>query len=245
MSGEFCTACGTRATPSEAPPAATAPRKINPLVWVLVAIAGLFVLFGIAVVGGGLYVAHKARQIGLDTALMQNNPGLATAKLLAATNPDLEVVSTDEGRGIITIRQKSTGKIMTVSFDDLKRGKITFNLEGKESGTESLSMGANQAAVPAWIPAYPNSKPAGTFSFHGKEGTSASFRFQTQDAPADVTAFYERGLKQNGFSISLTSRSSTGDSLLSGNDAANRRTVMVTVGTGGHNTTVSVTYSQK
>jgi len=271
MSGEFCTACGTRAKTGDAPPATgapqtSAPRKISPLVWVLVAIAGLFVLFGIAVVGGGLYVAHKARQIGLDTELMQNNPGLATAKLLAATNPDLEVVSTDDRRGIITIRQKSTGKIMTVNFDDLKRGKIAFREDGKDtvtleahgdggtaslqmkSGSESLSFGANQAALPAWIPAYPNSKPASTFSLNSKGGTSASFQFQTQDAPADVLAFYDRGLKQSGFRITMNAtgqdtKSSGG--LLSGDDAANKRTVLVTVGTANQGTSVSVTYSQK
>jgi len=273
MSGDFCTACGTRAGAPQAGPVPPAPnavpvnaRKTSPIVWILVAVLGLFVLFGIAVVGGGLFLVHKAKQAGLDTELMRNNPGLATAKLLAATNPDLEVVSHDDQRGIITIRQKSTGKTMTVTFDDLKRGKITFKEDGKDavtleahgngdtgslqmkSGSESLTFGANQAALPAWIPAYPNSKPTGTFSMNNKEGTSASFQFQTQDAPATVVAFYERELKQSGFHITATSTSESGASsggLLSGDDAANHRTVLVTVGTGNQATTVSVTYSQK
>jgi hypothetical protein len=286
MSGEFCVACGTRAKSSDALPAAAAspagpvdsapnaalnaapatPRKTSPLVWILVAVLGLFVLFGIAVVGGGLFLVHKAKQAGFDTELMRNNPGLATAKLLAATNPDLEVVSTDEQRGLITIRQKSTGKTMTVNFEDMKRGKITFKENGKDavtfeahgngdtgsvqmkSGSESLTMGANQASLPAWIPAYPNSKPMSTFSMNGKEGTSASFRFQTQDASKDVVAFYERGLKETGFHITATSTSESGTSsggLVSGDDAANKRTVLVTVGTDNKGTNVSVTYSQK
>lgn len=268
LSGEFCTACGTQAksaqaNPAQAAPAATvAPRRTSPIVWILVAVAGLIVLFVIAVVGGGLFLAHKARQAGFDTELMQNNPGLATAKLLAATNPDLEIVSSDDRRGVITIRQKSTGKTMTVTFNDMQHGKFSFKEDGKDvtmeahgsgdtgsfqmkSGSESLTMGANQVALPAWIPPYPNSKPVSTFSINGKEGSSASFQFQTQDAPADVVAFYEGGLKQGGFRITTTSTSTTGDGMLSGNDAANHRTVLVTVGTGGHTTTVSVTYSQK
>jgi hypothetical protein len=282
MSGDFCTACGTRAKASDAPPAAGAPpaspvhsapnaapatlRKTSPLVWILVAVLGLFVLFGIAVVGGGLFLVHKAKQAGFDPELMRNNPGLATAKLLAATNPDLEVVSTDDQRGLITIRQKSTGKTMTVNFDEMKRGKLTFREDGKnavtleahgngdsgslqmKSGSESLTIGANQAALPAWIPAYPNSKPASTFSVNSKEGTSASFQFQTQDTPKDVVAFYERGLKQTGFRINATTTSESGGSsggLVSADDAANKRTVLVTVGTGQKGTTVSVTYSQK
>jgi hypothetical protein len=278
MSGEFCAACGTRAKTSDAPPAAgpspaspiqtapATPRKTSPIVWILVAVLGLFVLFGIAVVGGGLFLVHKAKQAGFDSELMRNNPGLATAKLLAATNPDLEVVSTDDQRGLITIRQKSTGKTMTVNFDELKQGKLTFKEDGKDavtleahgngdtgslqmkSGSESLTMGANQASLPAWIPAYPNSKPTSTFSMNGKEGTSASFQFQTQDAPKDVVAFYESGLKQAGFRITATVTGDNGGSsggLVSGDDAANKRTAVVVVGTDNKGTNVSVTYSQK
>jgi hypothetical protein len=278
MSGEFCTGCGARTKTSDAPPAAgapqaspiqaapAAPRKTSPIVWILVAVLALFVLFGIAVVGGGFFLVHKAKQAGLDPELMRNNPGLATAKLLAATNPDLEVVSADDRRGLITIRQRSTGKIMTMNFDEMKRGKITFREDGKDavtleahgdgntgslqmkSGSESLNIGANQATLPAWIPAYPNSKPASTFSMTGKEGTSASFQFPTQDAVKDVVAFYERELKQTGFRINATTTGESGGSaggLVSADDAANKRTVAVIVGTDNKGTTVSVTYSQK
>jgi hypothetical protein len=276
VSGEFCVACGTRAKSSDAPSAAVAPqaapnaaavpRKTSPIVWILVAVLALFVMFGIAVVGGGIFLVHKAKQAGLDPDLMRNNPGLATAKFLAATNPDLEVVSTDDGRGLITIRQRSTGKTMTVNFDEMKRGKFTFKEDGKDavtleahgdgstgslqmkSGSESLNIGANQATLPAWIPGYPNSKPASTFSLSAKEGTTASFQFQTQDAPKDVVAFYETGLKQAGFRINASTTSENGASaggLVSAEDAANKRTVVVAVGTGNKGTTVSVTYSQK
>jgi hypothetical protein len=282
MSGEFCVACGTRAKSTDAPSAAgvpqatpaqaagnavpAVPRKTSPIVWILVAVLALFVVFGIAVVGGGLFLVHKAKQAGLDPELMRNNPGLATAKLLAATNPDLEVVSHDDQRGLITIRQRSTGKTMTVNFDELKRGKLTFREDGKDaltleahgdgdtgslqmkSGSESLNIGANQATLPPWIPAYPNSKPASNFSMTGKEGTSASFQFQTQDGPKDVVAFYETGLKQAGFRINATTTSENGGSsggMVSAEDTANKRTVAVIVGTGNNGTTVSVTYSQK
>jgi hypothetical protein len=282
MSGTFCTACGTRAKTGDTPPSAAvpgappiqpapnvvtgAPRKTSPIVWILVAVLGLFVLFGIAVVGGGMLLVHKARQAGLDPELMRTNPGLATAKLLAATNPDLEVVSHDDARGLITIRQRSTGKTMTVNFDELKRGKITFHEDGKDavtleahgdgnagslqlkSGSESLTMGANQTAPPAWIPAYPNSKPANTYSVSTKEGSSATFQFETQDAAKDVVAFYEQGLKRNGFTINAATTGDSGASaggLVTGKDTVNNRTVLVTVGSDSKGTSVSVTYTQK
>jgi hypothetical protein len=273
MSGAFCAACGARAKTADPPPEAAAtppspatPRKTSPIVWILAAAAGLFVLIGIAIVGAGIFVVHKAKQAGLDPEMMRNNPALATAKLLAATNPDLEVVSVDDGQGRVTIRQRSTGKTMTVSFDEMKRGKITFREEGKDavtmeahgdgqtgslqmkSGSESLTLGANQATLPAWMPAYPNAKPQSTFSVNGKDGAAASFQFQTQDALKDVLAFYERGLKQNGFKITATTTSDSGTSssgLVSAEDQSNKRTAMVTVGTDAKGTTVSVTYSQR
>jgi hypothetical protein len=254
VSGEFCTACGTRSKTSDAPqagplqamPVAAPPaaRKTSPLVWILVAVAGVIVLFGLAVVGGGLFLVHKAKQAGFDTELMRNNPGLATAKLLAATNPDLEVISSDQ-HGVITIRQRSTGKIMTMSFDDMKGGKFSFKADG-DGG--SVNIGAGQAAVPAWIPSYPNSKPASIYSVNGKDGASASFQFQTRDAPKDIVAFYEAGLKQAGFRISMYTANGGGGSsggMLSADDAANKRTVTVTVGNGSQGTTVGVTYSQR
>jgi len=277
MSGEFCTACGARAKTSGAPPAAAppapaqaapaAPKKTSPLVWILVAVLGIFMLIGIAIVGGGLFLVHKAKQAGLDPELMRNNPGLATAKLLAATNPDLEVVSSDDRRGLITIRQKSTGKTMTVNMDQIKSGKITFTEEGKppvtmeahgngdtgslqvKSGSESLSFGANGASLPAWIPNYPNSKPQSNFSMNGKEGTSAAFQFQTQDAPKDVLAFYEHGLQQNGFKITLSSTSQTDTGtggMVTAEDQANKRNLLVAArNEPGKGTTVTVNYSQK
>ena len=107
MSGAFCTACGTQAKGAAVPAAPTAPgmeasamqpRKTSPLVWVLVAILGLFILIGIGVIGAGVFVMHKAKQAGLDPDLMRHNPGLAVGKLLAATNPDLEVISVDDGQ---------------------------------------------------------------------------------------------------------------------------------------------------
>ncbi len=277
LTGTFCTACGTRAKAGDAPttpttPAATPPtpvqvapaaaRKTSPLVWILVAVVGLFVLLGIGLVGAGMFVVHKARQAGLDPELMRTNPGLATAKLLAATNPDLEVVSTDEGNGRITVRQKSTGKTMTVTFDQMKHGRFTFREDGKDavtldahgdgqtgslqmkSGSESLNIGANQATLPSWIPAYPNAKAQSNFSMNGKNGTAASFQFQTQDAAKDVLAFYQNGLKQNGFKIALTTISDSGG-LLTAQDDANKRTVLVTAGPGAQGTTVSLTVSQK
>ena len=92
VSGAFCTQCGGRskagepapASPTSPAPAVAAPRKTSPLVWILVAILGLFVVGGIAVVGTGIFFVHKAKQAGLDPAVMRTDPALANAVKLGA-----------------------------------------------------------------------------------------------------------------------------------------------------------------
>ena len=292
VSGAFCTKCGSRAgtggsPASGGPPAsgipaapqrgsaqvapaasgaASSPRRISPVVWILVAVAALFVLGGIAVVGGGLFLIHKVKEAGVDSNLMRTRPGLALARLLAATNADIEIVSVDDAKGTITLRQKSTGKSTTIDFDQARNGKFTFREDGKstvtveansdgpegrfqvKSGGDSVTIGANQGILPAWIPGYPDSKPQSNFSSTGKQGSAAVFTFDTKDSPKDVIAFYEHGLKQRGFRITATSRSDSGGSssgMVSAEDDANRRTVLVTAGNGSSGTTVSLSYQQK
>src|SRR6266700_1879214 len=98
VTGAFCNQCGTPARGQGAPQAMSPPppgpppapgvapiaRGTSPIVWVLAIVLGLFVLGFIGVVGTGLFVVHKARQAGLDPALMSRNPGLAMAKLITA-----------------------------------------------------------------------------------------------------------------------------------------------------------------
>jgi nitrate reductase NapE component len=120
-----------------AAPAAAAPvrKKTSPLVWILVAVLGLFFLIGVAVVGAGFFFVHKAKQAGFDPDLMKSNPGLAITKMLTAANPDIEVVRVDDGKGLITLREKSTGKTTTVDFEAVKQGRISFTDDKGESVT--------------------------------------------------------------------------------------------------------------
>src|SRR4029079_10097774 len=79
------------AAPPPGPPMPGAPKKVSPIVWIVVGIVGFFVLCGLAAsIFVGLFV-HKVKQ----------NPALAMAKLLTAANPDVEVLSADEGRNTV------------------------------------------------------------------------------------------------------------------------------------------------
>jgi hypothetical protein len=228
------------------PGAVPVKRKTSPLVWVLVIILGLFVLGGIVTVGAGMFFLHKARQAGLDPDLIQRNPGLAVGKMLAAVNPDVEVLSTDEGTGRITVRDKKTGKVVTMTFDDAKRGKFSFSAQGDDGKTASLEIGAGADKLPSWVPTYPGAKVEGTFAMTGDsgEGNGGSFGFSTSDTPEKVMSFYQDKLKELGIGVKMTTHTSEGGMIL-GADEGEKRTLHVIVGRESGETKVQVMYGLK
>ena len=264
----FCTKCGQpmgapapgAPAPSYTPqtaPAAPAPTPVtpmpgavkprtSPLVWILGAIVGIFVLVGILVVGAGLFVAHKVKSAGFDSELAQKNPALAAAKVMASLNPDVEVVGMDEDRGLITIKDKKTGKTITMNAEDVKNGKLTFS---DESTGQKVTFGAASAVkLPDWLPTYPGSKPEGTFSASGDGNDGGMAHFKTSDASSKVLSYYQDALKSGGFKITSTFSGDSGNSkggVLTAEDTPNRRSVMVTVGSGDEGTEVALTYGTK
>ena len=264
VNGAFCVQCGTPASaagqpgaaPASAPPpamqaapqpvpGAVVPRKTSPIVWVLVGVLGLFVLLGVAAVGTLRYFVHKA---GIDPELMQRNPGLAVSKMIAAANPDVEVLSTDDSAGKITVRDRKTGKVVSMTFDDAKNGKFSFQATGDDGKTARVEIGANSGKLPSWVPAYPGAEAKGTFSIKGDDGNGqgegGSFSFTTPDSPAKVKAFYEDKCKQAGMKVNLTLNSDQGGMMVA-TDEDERHTLTVNVAGGSNETTVSVIYGAK
>jgi hypothetical protein len=228
------------------PGAAPVQRKTSPLVWVLIIFLGLFVLGGIAVVGTGLFIVHKVRQAGFDPDLMKQNPGLAITKMIASANPDVDVLSTDEGAGKITVRDRKTGKVVTMTFDDAKQGKFSFSAQGDDGKTASLEIGAGADKVPSWIPTYPGAKAVGTFAVNGGsgEGNGGAFSFSTPDAPAKVMSFYQDKFKELGIGVKMVTTTEKGGMILGG-DEGEKRTLHVIVGNESGETKVQVMYGLK
>jgi len=196
-------------------------KKSNVVVWVIAG-CGTFLVIGIlAVFLGGYFVWNKAKEAGFDPELMEKKPALAVAKMMVAANPDVELVSVDDEKGVITVKDKKTGKILTVNLEDAQEGKITFKgddkddevtLEAKGEGeTGSLEVkskegttkiGAGAAAnLPAWFPTYPGAEIQGTFSAEGKDGAGGSFGFSTADSIERVLKFYDDALKEAGLKV--------------------------------------------
>jgi hypothetical protein len=263
VTGAFCRQCGTPVSaasgqgtgatpPAPVPPAQPAAgavpvqRKTSPLVWVLIVILGLFVLGGIVTVGAGMFFLHKARQAGLDPDLIRRNPGLAVSKMIASANPDVEVLSTDEGAGKITIRDKKTGKVVTMTFDDAKKGRFSFSAQGDDGKTASLEIGNEADKLPSWVPAYPGANVEGTFAVKGGsgEGNGGSFGFSTSDTPEKVMSFYQDKCKELGINIKMVTHVNKGGMILAA-DEGEAHSLQVIVGSESGETKVQVIYGLK
>lgn len=236
-------------------------KKANWLLWVLAGCGGLIVIAALLALAGGLFVAHKAKQAGLDPDLMQKNPALAVTKMMATFNPDLEVLSVDERRGIITVRDKKDNKVLTINLEDAKKGKIVFQEQGKgavafEGSEGSLKVQSDEGTMefgaggkaPAWAPSYPGAKPEGVFQNKTAEGESGTFHFTVKDPPERVIQWYVAELNKAGMkttSNAVQENGKTTGGMASAQDPGGKRSASVVVGYSEEGTSVTVTFGEK
>jgi len=245
------------------PAAAPPPAKGGALKWVLFGCLGLIFLGGLVTAGGIWWVGRKVKQV-VDPGLASRNPALAAAKMIATLNPDLEIVSMDEGRGTITIRNRKENKTITFNAEDVKNGKFSFETE--EGKTEIQTGGSGQDAtvrikgpdgemtmggnvkLPAWLPAYPGAEATGSFGVQSAEkGQGGTVAYKTSDSVEKVAAFYESALRGAGITVTRNSMR-TSDShviTLEGKDASERREAGVTISAQDGATQISLTFQSK
>jgi len=253
-------------TPGGVPPAPIQQKGSGTkvLFWVLGIVLGLIVIgFGSCAVIG-FYAMHKVKQAGFNSDLMKKNPGLATAKMAVSMSPDTEIVSSDDDAGTIVVRDKKTGKIVTMKFDPAKKSMVIIDENGKttsmtttgeganagmemKSSEGTMKIGASSDKAPDWVPVYPGSSPQNTFSASNGTEQSGSYTFTTSDSPEKLISFYGDSLKKGGFAVSNMTSNTDGKvgGMVSGEDKANNRTIVVTLGTENDGTHVNVTFSVK
>jgi hypothetical protein len=211
------------------PPVPPPPKKSNVLLWVLLGVGGFFLLIFLVVVVGIAYVAR--------------NPAAVMTKVITAANPNVEVVSVNNGSQQITLRDKQTGKTYSISFDDAKHGKFSVR---DDRGRESVTIGGGAAKVPAWVPDYPGSDPQSAFSTQGHDGESGTFTFKTPDSMDKVTKFYQDQFQSAGLQITTNvthQEAQSSGGMLVAQDDAKKHNLTVIIGVEGRNTTVAVTYA--
>jgi len=169
-------------------------------------------------------------------------------KMMAALNPDVDVVRTNDAAGTITFRDRRTGKEVTMTFDQARSGKFSFSAEDDRGKTATLEIGGSSSKLPSWIPAYPGttiqSNVSATGDSNDGSGQGGNFSFTTKDSAAKVMSFYQDKARDLGLKVRLNATGGEGGTLIAG-DEDGKRSLTVLVGGGSGDTTVNVTYASK
>lgn len=233
------------------------PKKgLSPLAWVGIGCGTLLLLGMIAFAGAAWWGANKIKDFA-------ENPNKMAEAMIRA-NPDVEVISTDEGAGTITVRDKKTGEEMILNLSDIQEGKIEFKskegtmkIDGTgmtvtdEQGQTSTFAATAGGEVPGWVPAYPGAESQGAFSADTPEGKGGTVTIKTADSVDKVIQFYDERLKGDGFTVEQNSTTSNGavtNAVVSARTEGEARTVGIIAspasdGSGG--TEAVITFSEK
>lgn len=264
VNGAFCPQCGTPVSVAQAPPPVPnappphayapqpvqpgigmvppppvgAPRRMSPVVLVLLIVFGFFFLCVLGLVGFGFFAARAIR----------NNPGAVIAKLITAGNPNMEVVNTDNGAGTLTIRDRRTGKESTITFDQARNGHFSITANDDHGGNATVQFGGAVNDLPSWVPKYPGAVNTGVFSAKGTDnngrGEGGSFTFTTSDPPRKVLDFYRDKAGELGLKVNMNTETGSGGMIVAAEEDE-KRTLMATANTNGASTSVSITYGEK
>jgi hypothetical protein len=247
-------------TPTTNVPPVPQPKKkgLSVLAWIGIGCLGVLVIGGVVTSVVVYYLAHKVQEFAKE---VEEDPVAATAKALAAANPDIELVSTDKDARTVTFRELSTGKELTVNYDDIEQGRLSFSSGGETAelevtgadgaggltvrtseGTATFSAGEDASDIPDWIPVYPGTTPTNNFSADANGQVTGTFTFATSADADAILNFYDAEAKAVG--LETKSRTTTPDGaiwLASSPDDSRTLTVMASKKDAGMEVVVSFT----
>ena len=176
---------------------------------------------------------------------VQKNPEKAAAEMVVKFNPDLDLVSQDEGAGRMTIRNNKTGEEVTLGYADVAEGRIT--VKDAEGGVTEIGAGAEQA--PEWVPRLPDAVSSVNV-FRNETATEISGVMSINtNSPADKAAeFFEQAAKDAGLDSSNTSSMSVGGTetrTMEFSGGGKTLNVQITAPGGGGLLMVQVAYTEK
>lgn len=213
----------------------------------------------IMILAGGVLLWKGCSMVG-DFA---KHPGKLMTLAIEKSDPDLQVVKADDDAKELTIRNKKTGEVTTLSYNDVSQGKLKVkNSKGEEvvidpanqdgkgnvvvknsEGTTVVGGDPALTAPPAWVPLYPAAlAKTGGMRSEKADKMSGIYTVETSDPMNKVKDFYEPKLKEAGFKTeTMTFNNGKGDTTtLSGAKENYQLTVTATQEDG--KTTIAITY---
>lgn len=216
--------------------------------WFGIGCAGLMALILVVVIALGFFAVKKAKDVASD--LQGSSPEMTAARMIVKMHPDIEEVGEDPEAGTITIREKKSGKEITVHLKDLKNGKFSFESDeghveisaeegagdqgqvkvSSDKGTMVLGKGA-ESAYPDWIPVPEGMTAKGEYMMNDNGARNGALKLEGDLDPTAIQAFYEKKLKDDGFEVQNNSFSHETQSMtvLQGRKDDEGRTLTVTI----------------
>ena len=106
------------------------------------------------------------------------------------------------------IRDRKTGEEVTLSFDDIKKGRLRFSARDKNGQMANMEIGGGEGKLPSWVPVYPGAKAQGNMTANGQgadgNGEGGMVSFTTPDSPSRVKAFYQEKCNEMGMSLDMS-----------------------------------------
>ena len=258
------------------PPVPDAPNTgfhkapVNKGPWIGCLIAVLLLIIGVLFAVNWVWKKAKGamESAGLSIEEFQTNPERAAAKVVLAVNPDIELVSEDQAAGTMTIKVKSSGETMSISYKDLAEGRIVFRngkgeqvvIDGKrkdgtvvmtnDEGTTVIGGEGEVMKPPSWVPMHPSMTlmTGGMKNETETEAKGTCLAESTESVDA-LKKYYEtqQKLMSSGSSSSTSnskSTTTTGESaLITLSSDGKTLTVMLSKSEGGQKTNVMLHYS--
>jgi hypothetical protein len=244
-----------------APPPPPKKKGLGVVGWIAIGCGAIALLGLLALFAGGFMLKRVADKV-------TKNPARTAAEILVRTNPDLEIVNSDDDAQTVTIRDKKKNETVTVNLEELKEGRIKFgndegtstidfNAQGTEGGvnitatdekgqTSTFSAGAG-GKLPDWIPLYPGGSAQSSWETNNAGEHSAMVVVTSSDSPEKVIEFYEARLKAAGLEVQKNISQSGNETggMVTGTSVDQKRTANILIGTSEGSTSATVTYTEK
>jgi uncharacterized protein YneF (UPF0154 family) len=211
--------------------------------WIGIGCGALLIMVLVVVMVGGFFVARKVQDVAAD---FEENPAMATAKMIVKLNPELEEVNfedIEEGKLSFTTDE---GEV-TIDASELEdSGSLTVT---NEEGKVVLATGAAASEdIESWVPVYPGSEPANRHSMRTEEEMSGGFELETSASVAEALEFYRNALEAEGYEVAVntfTQDDSEGGMVNGSHADEGRNVVAIFNSEGGGPTKIVVSYSRK